>query len=63
MSKVYQYIVTTNPDEWDGPVYDSFRDANEVAQRTHACVVELEYEFSDSDLVVDYRPTSTVDED
>lgn len=56
MATITRYVVTDNPDEWgDAPTYDKYREARDEASRRNACVIELEYEYSDSSLVDDFR--------
>ena len=56
MSK-HTYVVCDHPDEWgDGEQYDTRDEAIAVAVRAGQVVVELTWEFTDSELVKDFRP-------
>lgn len=54
---IYKYVVTSNPDkhEQDEWVFDWYKDAKTLAATEGKCVVELQYEFFDSELIFDYR--------
>jgi len=54
---IYKYVVTSDPDEHgqDVRVFDWYKDAKDLAATEGKCVVELHYEFVDSELVFDYR--------
>jgi hypothetical protein len=55
MSSIERYVVTADPDEWgDGPMLD-YDEARTLAAQHGACVVELTYEYADSELVDDFR--------
>jgi hypothetical protein len=58
MSTISRYIVCEDPDEWGNEsMYESreYKEAEEEALRRGACIIELEYEYSDSSLVADFR--------
>lgn len=56
MSSITRYAVCADPDEWgDTPLYDRYDEAKAAALKADECVVELEYEFSDSSVVDDFR--------
>ena len=51
------YVVCDDPEEWgDAPIYTSLRVASDEAHRLGLCVVELNYEYSESCIVEDNRP-------
>lgn len=57
MSDLERYAVADDPDEWsDAAVYDSYEEAKRDASSRDACVIALTYEYSDSELVDDFRP-------
>lgn len=56
--EITRYVVCEDPDEWgDGPTYEQakYEDAKREASSIGGCVVEITYEFSDSELVDDFR--------
>lgn len=56
MSSVERYAVSDTPDNWaDGDLYDTYEEAKNAAFPGR-CVTEITYEFSDTDLVDDFRP-------
>ena len=56
MASKYTYVVTDDPDDWgNGDEYTRPNEAKLAAARRGACVVEIEWEFSDSELIEDYR--------
>ena len=62
--KITKYAVCDNPDEWgDEPLTESYQDAKAEAQRDNKCVVALEYEYSDSELVDDFREEEEEEEE
>ena len=57
MATINRYVVCEDDNEWaDGDLFDSFLEADEAARERGACVVEVEYEYSDNETVKDYRP-------
>ena len=56
---IYQYIVCEDPDDYAAGIFcdagTSAPEAKALAQKHNACVVELTYEFSDSELIEDFR--------
>lgn len=58
-----RYVVATNPDDWgDGPVYDKIADARVAARACKGCVIALQYEFADSELIDDFRSREEAEE-
>lgn len=56
MSEVVRYAVCADPDEWgDAVVFDTYEEARTHASSHDECVIELTYEYSDSELVDDLR--------
>lgn len=54
---VYAFLDESAEDgEYDEYTTQDYREAEEYAKANECAVIELEYEFSDSSLVVDYRP-------
>lgn len=55
-STITIYAVCEDPDEWgDAPLFEDYRDAHKEAKERSECVVELNYEYTDSSLVDDFR--------
>lgn len=55
---ITRYVVCKDPDEW-GDAYDygaEYDEAKRAAQECDGCVIAIEYEFSDTELVDDFRP-------
>jgi hypothetical protein len=56
-STITKYVVCEDPDEWgDEPPLDSYQEAKDEAERRCAAVVELTFEYTDSEVVDDFRP-------
>ena len=61
MSTITRYVVTQDPDNWgDEYQYDDPREARELAMRTGACLLEVEYEYSDTSLAEDFGPVHSL---
>lgn len=65
---IYKYYLADSPDSktWEGRTYNDPRVANEAAKLHNKAVIEVRYEFADSELVVDYSKVeadTTTDQD
>lgn len=53
---IARYVVSNTPEEWgDGSMYNHYDEARAAAIESSGCVTEIEYEYSDSSLVDDFR--------
>ena len=60
---IYRYVVTADPADVDtGQRHDTFAEADRwrTDHMAGGCIVELKYEYSDSDLVSDDRETCVI---
>lgn len=60
----FTYVVCSAPDEWgDGDEYLCYGEARRAAEECDGCIVEVEWEFADSELVLDLRNLDSEDLD
>lgn len=52
-----RYVVSDTPETWAEAYteYDSYTEARDAAMEQGGCVTEITYEFSDTELVDDFR--------
>lgn len=64
MPSILRYVVTSTPDEGgEGYEYDDYDEAKSAAAEQGACVIEHTYEWSESEMVDDFRPGKEDDEE
>lgn len=65
MATITRYVVSSTPEEWGDATYEyeSYQEARDAAIEIGGCVTEIEYEFSDSALIDDFRETEDEEED
>ena len=65
MPTISRYVVSPTPDTWSDALseYDTYAEARDVAIEQQGCVTEITYEFSDTELVDDFRPSEDEDGD
>jgi len=54
---IYKYIACADPARWSefGSLFGSYTEARAAAEDMDGCVIELSFEYSDSELVGDFR--------
>lgn len=61
---ITHYVCSNTPEDWcDGAVFNNYPEAQEHARQYSMCVTEVTYEFSDSELVDDFRDSDDSDDE
>ena len=62
---VHKYVACKDPDKWSefGSLFGRYTEARVAAEDMNGCVIELSFEYSDSELVGDFREQEEVQDE